>query len=266
MIIDQKRKYIFTGLPHSASSAISKELIEQYGGKSILKKHSNVFTLNRQGLVDLDRYFIFGVFRNPIDISYSVYSKLKLNEKGLYTDPEYFKENGGHIRKGVRKLREKLITEEWSFNDYIKHQFRSGIPFDNAFSFNEPYFSFVIRFDRIQEDFHEVLGRIGIHHARELPVYNRTKSKTGEQEELDNRLSANYFGPFIREHERYHELSVKTKPDILSRVMYHFLKPFRKVKYILHDRSPASKRDKYFSNLSDDKEIDSHDLKKMSRQ
>ena len=40
MIISHKYKYVFVGLPLAASTAISKELCEQYDGKAILAKHS----------------------------------------------------------------------------------------------------------------------------------------------------------------------------------------------------------------------------------
>jgi len=48
VIISEKWKYIFVGLPYSASSAISKELIEKYDGKPLLGKHSNITDLVSQ--------------------------------------------------------------------------------------------------------------------------------------------------------------------------------------------------------------------------
>ena len=71
MIISFKYKYIFVGLPNSGSSAISKELIENYSGESIKKKHSGIpyFILNNK--IDMKDYFVFGVYRDPIDISFS---------------------------------------------------------------------------------------------------------------------------------------------------------------------------------------------------
>ena len=40
MIISHKYKFLFIGLPFSASSAISKELHLQYEGEPFLRKHS----------------------------------------------------------------------------------------------------------------------------------------------------------------------------------------------------------------------------------
>ena len=40
MIISHKYKYLFIGLPFSASSAISKELNTRYEGQPLLRKHS----------------------------------------------------------------------------------------------------------------------------------------------------------------------------------------------------------------------------------
>ncbi len=40
MIISHKYKFLFIGLPFSASSAISKELYLEYDGEAYLRKHS----------------------------------------------------------------------------------------------------------------------------------------------------------------------------------------------------------------------------------
>ena len=40
MIISHKYKFLFIGLPFSASSAITKELHKEYEGKPCLRKHS----------------------------------------------------------------------------------------------------------------------------------------------------------------------------------------------------------------------------------
>ena len=40
MIISYKYKFLFIGLPFSASSAITKELHKEYEGKPYLRKHS----------------------------------------------------------------------------------------------------------------------------------------------------------------------------------------------------------------------------------
>ncbi len=40
MVISDKYKYVFVELPRTGTTAISKELVELYGGKKILWKHA----------------------------------------------------------------------------------------------------------------------------------------------------------------------------------------------------------------------------------
>lgn len=175
MIISKKHKYIFVGLPFSASSAISKELIEQYNGLSFLQKHSNIPILKNK--ISLKNYFVFGVYRNPIEICFSRFMKLKYNEKGIFTNSKFFKENGGHINLKTRKLRDRILDEDWTFDDYLNHQSKGLIPYDNYFSINKKYFSFVMNFGRLSSDFEVALKKCGIEPKRSLPVYNKTKLK-----------------------------------------------------------------------------------------
>ena len=65
MIISHKNKYIFIGLPMTGSSAISKELIEYYGGESIYMKHTNIPYLIKKTNINIKDYYVFGVYRDP---------------------------------------------------------------------------------------------------------------------------------------------------------------------------------------------------------
>lgn len=85
MIISHKYKYIFIGLPFSGSSAISKELIELYDGESIFMKHTNIQAILNTKKIDISKYFVFAVYRDPLDITRTTYSKYLNNAKGVYT-------------------------------------------------------------------------------------------------------------------------------------------------------------------------------------
>jgi hypothetical protein len=91
------------GLPFSASSAISKELLECYDGELILSKHANIPSLLRQmPEIDIAQYSIFAVVRDPVDIAWSKYNKILTDAYGAHTSPDYFIENGGWVTKRVR--------------------------------------------------------------------------------------------------------------------------------------------------------------------
>ena len=104
MIISHKYKFLFIGLPFSASSAISKELHLQYEGEPFLRKHSLYHEFKKIATKEEQKYFVFAVLRNPMEIAVTVYEKMKANAKGNFTNPELFTENGGHITKAQRGI------------------------------------------------------------------------------------------------------------------------------------------------------------------
>ena len=103
MIISHKYKFLFVGLPFSASSAITKELYDNYEGKPYLRKHSLIHEFNKTATLEEKQYFVFAVLRNPMEIAVTVYEKMKTNAKGNFTNPDLFTENGGHITKNHKK-------------------------------------------------------------------------------------------------------------------------------------------------------------------
>ena len=79
MIISHKYKFLFIGLPFSASSAITKELNKEYEGKPLLRKHSLYQEFLKIANDKEKKYFVFAVLRNPLDITVTVYEKMKSN-------------------------------------------------------------------------------------------------------------------------------------------------------------------------------------------
>ena len=104
MIISHKYKYLFIGLPFSASSAITKELHAKYDGKPFLRKHSLYHEFEKVATKEELDYFVFAVLRNPMEIVVTVYEKMKTNAKGNFTNPDLFAENEGHITKKQSKI------------------------------------------------------------------------------------------------------------------------------------------------------------------
>ena len=87
MIISHKYKFLFIGLPFSASSAISKELHLQYDGEPYLRKHSLYHEFEKVATKREKEYFVFAVLRNPMQIAVTVYEKMRANAKGNFTNP-----------------------------------------------------------------------------------------------------------------------------------------------------------------------------------
>ena len=79
MIISHKYKFLFIGLPFSASSAITKDLHDKYAGKPYLAKHSLYHEFKKVAETQELQYFVFAVLRNPMEIAITVYEKMKAN-------------------------------------------------------------------------------------------------------------------------------------------------------------------------------------------
>jgi len=118
MIISEKWKCIFLGLPFSASSAISKELVERYDGKPLFGKHSSIANLIYQ-YKDIGIYIVFSIYRSPLDICFSKFTKLAESAHSAYTNMEFLSENGGWISNRESKIYHCLQDYYLDFESYI---------------------------------------------------------------------------------------------------------------------------------------------------
>jgi len=76
MFISEKYKYIFIGLRFSASSALSKELIEMYDSEPILHKHANIpYFIKKYPKLEINQNFKFAVLRDPVQIMHTIFNK-----------------------------------------------------------------------------------------------------------------------------------------------------------------------------------------------
>lgn len=253
MIISHKHKYIFIGLPFSASSAISKELLELYDGESIFAKHTNIQAVLNSKDINIKEYFVFAVYRDPIEINKSIYSKYLNNSKGVYTDDKYLIQNGGHISKKSINMYHHIKSENLSFKDFVKLNNKRFLPYDNVFSINEKYLDFIIDFTSLGEGFKLVLNKIGIKQVREIPVYNKTKDKLL----IKNVEHIDIFQPYYNRNESIFRNLKNLKLNIfLMQILYHLAHPFRKYKWVEMDKKRTGKRDGYFSNIESGKNIE----------
>lgn len=202
MIISHKYKYLFIGLPFSASSAISKELHQQYQGEPFLRKHSLYHEFLKVATKEEKEYFVFAVLRNPMEMAATIYSKMKANEKGNFTNSELYVENGGHITKQQREKFDFIHSQNATFQQYFLKYFTK--PYDNFSSMTLDNCDFVIRYENIAADYLKVLQCIGIENPRPLPVANKTAGKKDfyEYYTIDIKQQAiAVFGPFMEKYQ-----------------------------------------------------------------
>jgi hypothetical protein len=189
MIISHKYKYLFIELPHTASSAISKELREFYDGSKILRKHAFYHDFLKIANAEEKKYFVFAGIRHPADEVVSLYLKYKNNHREAFTNSAKWKENGGFIKETDLHVFNFIQKTNAEFPVFFKKYYQW--PYDNWSSLAHKKFDYVIHFESLQEDFAAVLKLLNIEQARPLPVVNKT------QEKADSFWS--YYTPEIRE-------------------------------------------------------------------
>lgn len=229
MIVSHRHKYIFVGFPQAASTTISMELMENYDGIPLLTMHANVPVLRRlKPELDIRDYYVFGVFRDPVEMVFTTYNKMRTNNHGFFTQPRHFHENGGHVSKKERRLFARIHREGWSFERFVQQAYRF-LPYDNDFSLSHAYLDGVINFANINRDFDACLKAIGLVPVRELPVRNRTP-KVSQLPELDEKIVTRVFGPFLRRFARFNRRELSRPVSRLNMLRFMAFSRIRAVK------------------------------------
>lgn len=184
MIVSERQKYLFIELPHTGSTAISKELCENYDGKRILKKHSFFHEYQRMAPNE-KKYFVFSCIRNPLDEVVSIYLKYKTDQITEYTQISDRK-RATYQRYNFAK------NNNNSFQDYLKKFYK--LPYDNWSCLAHKQFDYVLRFENLQSDFQVMLGKIGLEQVKPLPVVNTTNQK---------KHYLTYYSPEIYDYAKY---------------------------------------------------------------
>ncbi|MCD4811298.1 sulfotransferase family protein [bacterium] len=237
MIISHKNKYLFIELPRTGSTAISKELRENYDGERILRKHSFFHEFKKIATLEEKKYFVFSCVRNPLDDVVSIYFKFKT------TDIKDYAEEKEHKKNASRRF--KFIRNNNDYLSFLKKFYK--IPYDNWSSLAHSHFDYVIRYESIQTDFSKVLDQIGLEQKRSLPVINKTNEKghfllyyTPE-----TYAYAKYvFGPFMKRWG-YELPSIfgDSRVPLSSEILFRFLGIIRKIywKYLYGSSSIPAK-------------------------
>ena len=202
MIISHQHKYLFVEFPRTGTTAVSRELCQNYAGKRILRKHSSYQEFLKVASEEEKKYFVFTCVRNPLDDAVSHYFKLKTDHGERYTNLELAK-------KRRQRLAEKL--DAFLFT-YIQKKdlgfpafFRTVhvIPYNNWASLSLKRYNYVMRFENLQNDFATALDLIGLEPVRPLPYRNVTSARKKEfwayyTPDLIPRAKR-IFGPYMKE-------------------------------------------------------------------
>jgi hypothetical protein len=199
MILSDDRKYVFVELPQTGSTAIARELCENYGGRPVLAKHAFYSDFLRHARPDQKDYFVFAGVRNPMDVIVSRYLKIRNDHKGTYTTPEARVANGGWVTDAMME-RYRFVTEnDASFMDYFVRYYRW--PYEDWATMFHDRFDFVYRFEDMLQGFDQALHLMGIEPVRPLPEVNKTTGKASWESYYDPECPriAFVFGPYLEQ-------------------------------------------------------------------
>jgi hypothetical protein len=200
MIISHRHRYVFVELPRTGSSAVRRELRELYDGVPILHKHSTYDEFRRQASEEERGYFVFSAIRNPLDDAVSRYFKLKTDHRQQFSDSKRTKNRRLLNTVVDARMYRFLSTTDADFSTFFLHFYR--LPYDTWASLDHRDMDYVMRFERLADDFEATLRRIGIEPVRPLPQHNvtggRERSFADYYTPEARRRALRVFGPYMR--------------------------------------------------------------------
>lgn len=228
MIISEDFRYVFLEMEHTASTTISEELKEFYGGFSILKRHKSYNELKRyckENNKPYLNYFIFSCVRNPLDVAVTQfhYHFDNYGEMFTKTKPKY-------LNKKHYEIFEKVQSGKYDFYDFLKATYR--FPYDNWSIFHRNNISYIMRYESLQEEFNHVLKLLGIDVVRPLPKKNVITTKPDYKGYYSTpkiiELSVKIFGCYMKLYDYELPISWEIKVPLLTKLQFSMLKPVRK--------------------------------------
>ncbi len=240
MIISHKYKYIFVELPRTGTTAISKKLVNDFAGESILIKHASLKNFKKIYKDQYKDYFVFSCIRNPLDRTVSLYEKLM--KETLYGE-NYKSKNIFSLKNIYYSGRLKFLKSNKSFEEYFLKFYK--LPYDDWSSLDHLKMNYIIRFEHLQADFEKVLNQLNISvEESHIPIVNKTKDKKQYLEYFNShkikKRACFVFGSFCEKFD--YELPFDCNNSLMSRALYKTLSPIRNFIWINVKSSAINKK------------------------
>ncbi|HMN04711.1 MAG TPA: sulfotransferase family 2 domain-containing protein [Flavobacteriales bacterium] len=208
MVISDQHRFVFVNLPQTASTAISRELVDQYGAREFCFKHA-LWRTNylRAANAGQKKYRVISGLRNPMDITVSTYFKVRSDHEQRYSHAEANKIKHGFLRKHImywwnKRSHAEIVGKNLGFNEWFLRNHK--VPYASWAILDHHRFDKVIRYENLQEDFSEALRILQVEQTRPLPVGNKT-AKEGRHftdyfdTDRAKRHAKYVFGPYMRQ-------------------------------------------------------------------
>jgi len=179
MIISYKHRYLFVELPRTGTTAISRELCENYEGEAILKKHATYedFLRSSEGK-KCREYYRFSCIRHPMDKAVSLYFKYKTDHRSYYSSGRRKGKDNWIVRMQQNSQFKFIISANADFSDYFMRYF--WVPYDDWSILSHDKFNRIIRFEDLDDGLCKVLRDLDIEQVRSLPRKNVTASRADD--------------------------------------------------------------------------------------
>lgn len=229
MIISHRHRYLFVETPHTASTAIARELVELYDGQKILHKHASYGEFRRVATAEERRYFVFAGSRHPFDTTVTVYFRIASDHKGRYSRPGPLSHTSAHYQDEIEEFH-WIRSRGADFATWFLGNI--WLPYDDWLTSDAGHFDAIIRFEHLQEDFAGVLARLGIEQARPLPRENQTAQRSTDflayYTPATRRRAAWVFGPYLERRglqfpPEWGDMAVPRR----ARLLFRLLQPLR---------------------------------------
>lgn len=198
-VISWEHRFLFIQTPRTGCSAIAHMvLIPQLGGENIPekyigdgsgnilvdKKHATLQQLLDHRLLsaeDASRLFKFSAVRNPFDSVFSEYVKQRASYQPLLDNPHSW------VHKAPGYVESMRFAIEHSFEEWLDRAWRRPFPRSLKRRYGSAAgelawqngMDYVMRFERLQEDFDEVMTKLGLEPIA-IPKYNETRERDSE--------------------------------------------------------------------------------------
>ncbi|MBK8582076.1 MAG: sulfotransferase family 2 domain-containing protein [Flavobacteriales bacterium] len=208
MVISDKHRFVFVNLPQTASTAISRELVDQYEAREFCFKHALWRTdYMKAANAEQKKYRVISGLRNPMDITVSTYFKVKSDHEDRYSNAQANKIKHGFLRKHImlwwnKRSAAEIIGKKQDFSTWFMRNHK--MPYASWSILDHKRFDKVVRYEHLQEDFADALKKLGVEQTRPLPVGNKT-AKEGKHfsdyfdTDASKRRAKFVFGPYMKE-------------------------------------------------------------------
>lgn len=198
MVVSDINRYVFIEMPQTASTALAAELVGKYGGRRILRKHSDYWEYLRGATPSERQYRVLATVRNPLDIVVSKFVKARDDHERKHGKDKLTGSPFGFRFRPEARERAFMERNGPDFAGFVRRFYPRVY---NSRACLLPPYAHVMRYESLDQDFASWLNSIGLDSAGNIARRNPTGGRdrnfadwyTGELQDHAARI----FGPYL---------------------------------------------------------------------